>query len=63
MPAAENLIDTLPTMNKNQGGVQSLEIGLSVLDVLIDYNEPMMLKDVAQAMQMHPRGDKLFLRE
>lgn len=54
MPAAENLIDNLPTMNKNQGGVQSLEIGLSVLDVLIDYNEPMMLKDVAQAMQMHP---------
>ncbi|HSP85857.1 MAG TPA: helix-turn-helix domain-containing protein [Psychrobacter sp.] len=54
MPAAENLIDNLPTINKNQGGVQSLEIGLSVLDVLIDYNEPMMLKDVAQAMQMHP---------
>ena len=54
MPAAENLIDTLATMNKHQGGVQSLEIGLSVLDVLIDYNEPMMLKDVAQAMQMHP---------
>lgn len=54
MPAAENQIDTLPIMNKNQGGVQSLEIGLSVLDVLIDYNEPMMLKDVAQAMQMHP---------
>lgn len=54
MPAAENLIDNLPTINKNQGGVQSLEIGLSVLDVLIDYNEPMMLKDVAQVMQMHP---------
>jgi len=54
MPAAENLIDTLATMNKHQGGVQSLEIGLSVLDVLSDYNEPMMLKDVAQAMQMHP---------
>lgn len=54
MPAAENLIDTLATMNKNQGGVQSLEIGLSILDVLIDCNEPMMLKDIAQAMQMHP---------
>ena len=54
MPAAENLIDTLATMNKHQGGVQSLEIGLSVLDVLSDYNEPMMLKEVAQAMQMHP---------
>ncbi|WP_372843659.1 IclR family transcriptional regulator [Psychrobacter sp.] len=54
MPAAKNLIDTHATMNKNQGGVQSLEIGLSVLDVLIDYNEPMMLKDIAQALQMHP---------
>lgn len=42
------------TENKNQGGIQSLEIGLSVLDVLIDYHEPMMLKDIAQAMQMHP---------
>ena len=54
MPAAENLIENLPTMNKNQGGVQSLEIGLSILDVIIDCNEPMMLKDIAQAMQMHP---------
>ncbi|WP_299184995.1 IclR family transcriptional regulator [uncultured Psychrobacter sp.] len=42
------------TANKNQGGIQSLEIGLSVLDVLIDYHEPMMLKDIAEAMQMHP---------
>ncbi len=45
---------TETTANKNQGGIQSLEIGLSVLDVLIDYHEPMMLKDIAQAMQMHP---------
>ncbi len=45
---------TETTINKNQGGVQSLEIGLSVLDVLIEYHEPMMLKDIAQAMQMHP---------
>ncbi|MBH0096430.1 helix-turn-helix domain-containing protein [Psychrobacter sp. NZS113] len=54
MPAAENLIDKSATTNKNQGGVQSLEIGLSILDVLIDRNEPMMLKDIAEAMQMHP---------
>lgn len=40
--------------SKNQGGIQSLEIGLSILDVLIEHNEPMMLKDIAQAMQMHP---------
>ncbi|MGM8899269.1 MULTISPECIES: IclR family transcriptional regulator [unclassified Psychrobacter] len=45
---------TETTANKNQGGIQSLEIGLSVLDVLIDYHEPMMLKDIAEAMQMHP---------
>ncbi len=42
------------TANKNQGGVQSLEIGLSILDVLIKHYEPMMLKDIAQVMQMHP---------
>ncbi|WP_313631641.1 IclR family transcriptional regulator C-terminal domain-containing protein [Psychrobacter sp.] len=53
MPAAKDLIEN-PTSSKNQGGVQSLEIGLSVLDVLIDHNKPMMLKDIAQAMQMHP---------
>lgn len=53
MPVFENLTDN-PTSNKNQGGVQSLEIGLSVLDVLINHNEPMMLKDIAQAVQMHP---------
>ncbi len=54
MPADENLVENVTKANKNQGGVQSLEIGLSVLDVLIDHNEPMMLKDIAQAIQMHP---------
>ena len=43
MPVSENLTDHSTTTTKNQGGVQSLEIGLSVLDVLIDHNEPMML--------------------
>jgi len=58
MPASDNLVDSTLTnhsvTNKNQNGVQSLEIGLSILDVLIGHNEPMMLKDVAQVMQMHP---------
>ena len=53
MPAAKTLLDSSVT-SKNQSGVQSLEIGLSILDVLIDRNEPMMLKDIAEAMQMHP---------
>ena len=53
MPAADHLVDN-PATNKNQSGVQSLEIGLSILDVLIDHNEPMMLKDIAQVMEMHP---------
>lgn len=47
--------------SKNQGGIQSLEIGLSILDVLIEYNEPMMLKDIAQAMQMHPAKTHRYL--
>ena len=59
MPAADNFVDNNLVNNpaatsKNQSGVQSLEIGLSILDVLIDHNEPMMLKDIAQVMQMHP---------
>ena len=54
MPVSENLTDHFTIATKNQGGVQSLEIGLSVLDVLINHNEPMMLKDIAQNVQMHP---------
>ena len=61
MPAAENLIENPTATNKNQSGVQSLEIGLSILDVLIDHNEPMMLKDIAQAMQMHPAKSHRYL--
>lgn len=52
MPADENLVENVTKANKN--GVQSLEIGLSILDILIDRSSPMMLKDIAQAMQMHP---------
>lgn len=54
MPADENLVESVSKANKNQSGVQSLEIGLSILDILIDRSSPMMLKDIAQAMQMHP---------
>ena len=54
MPAAKNPVDKPMSANKSQNGVQSLEVGLSILDVLIDHNEPMMLKDIAQAIQMHP---------
>ena len=47
--------------NKLQGGVQSLEIGLSIFDVLIDHNEPMMLKDIAHVMDMHPAKAHRYL--
>lgn len=39
---------------KVQIGVQSLEIGLTVLDALIAHNAPTMLKDLATTLSMHP---------
>lgn len=39
---------------KTQGGVQSLEVGLGVLDALIAHRNPMMLKELAEALNMHP---------
>ncbi|WP_394210875.1 IclR family transcriptional regulator [Psychrobacter piscatorii] len=60
MPVAKNALDQSAN-TKNQGGIQSLEIGLSVLDVLIDRNEPMMLKDIAETMQMHPAKSHRYL--
>jgi len=39
---------------KTQGGVQSLEIGLTVLDALMHKNTPMMLKELAETLSMHP---------
>ena len=39
---------------KTQIGVQSLEVGLTVLDTLIEKNEPIMLKELAALLDMHP---------
>ncbi|MHA3114018.1 IclR family transcriptional regulator [Acinetobacter sp. ANC 4193] len=39
---------------KSQGGVQSLEVGLTVLDALVAHNAPMMLKELAETLSMHP---------
>lgn len=41
-------------LDKSQNGVKSMEVGLSILDVLIDQRAPMKLKDISLAMQMHP---------
>lgn len=60
MPADKNFLDKSVT-SKNQSGIQSLEIGLSILDVLIDRHEPMMLKDIAETMQMHPAKSHRYL--
>lgn len=60
MPADKIFLDKSVT-SKNQNGIQSLEIGLSILDALIDRNEPMMLKDIAETMQMHPAKSHRYL--
>lgn len=39
---------------KTQGGVQSLEVGLTVLNALIANRTPMMLKELAEQLSMHP---------
>lgn len=39
---------------KIQGGVQSLEVGLTVLDALTEHNAPMMLKQLSEVLAMHP---------
>ena len=39
---------------KIQGGVQSLEVGLTVLDALTAHNAPMMLKELSEVLSMHP---------
>lgn len=66
MSSTENLIENAPSTtalaaNKPQGGVQSLEIGLAILDILIDANAPMMLKEIGQAAQMHPAKTHRYL--
>lgn len=63
MPSSDNAtpLNSPAISNKNQSGIQSLEIGLSILDLLIAHNEPMMLKDIAQALQMHPAKSHRYL--
>lgn len=39
---------------KLSGGVQSLEVGLTVLNALLEHNKPIILKDLSQKLDMHP---------
>jgi DNA-binding IclR family transcriptional regulator len=39
---------------KLSGGVQSLEVGLSVLNALLEHNKPIILKDLSTKLDMHP---------
>lgn len=43
-------------MNKEKlsGGVQSLEVGLAVLNSLVEHNAPIILKDLSSKLDMHP---------
>lgn len=39
---------------KLSGGVQSLEVGLSVLNALLEHNKPIILKELSSQLDMHP---------
>ena len=39
---------------KLSGGVQSLEVGLAVLNALVEHNQPIILKDLSHKLTMHP---------
>ncbi|MCH7378784.1 MULTISPECIES: IclR family transcriptional regulator [Acinetobacter] len=39
---------------KLSGGVQSLEVGLAVLNALLEHNKPIILKDLSSKLDMHP---------
>jgi DNA-binding IclR family transcriptional regulator len=39
---------------KLSGGVQSLEVGLTVLNALLEHNKPIILKDLSHKLDMHP---------
>lgn len=41
-------------MKKKYLGVQSLEVGLSVLNALLEHNQPIILKDLSSKLEMHP---------
>lgn len=40
--------------DKVSGGVQSLEIGLAVLNALVDHQQPIILKALSHKLDMHP---------
>jgi acyl CoA:acetate/3-ketoacid CoA transferase beta subunit len=39
---------------KLSGGVQSLEVGLAVLNALLEHNKPIILKELSSKLDMHP---------
>lgn len=39
---------------KISAGVQSLEVGLAVLNALLEHNQPIILKQLSQKLAMHP---------
>ncbi|KAF1021349.1 MAG: Transcriptional repressor IclR [Acinetobacter bereziniae] len=39
---------------KLSGGVQSLEVGLAVLNALLEHNKPIILKELSSKLEMHP---------
>lgn len=47
---------------KLSGGVQSLEVGLAVLNALVEHNQPIILKDLSHKLSMHPAKVHRYLK-
>jgi DNA-binding IclR family transcriptional regulator len=50
--ATESTLDTTPDGNKERAGIQSVEVGFALLDVLAQAPGPLMLRDLASAAGM-----------
>lgn len=61
MPAKKSLPTTKLTAPKSQAGIQSVEVGFALLDVLCQASSPMMLRDLAQAAGMSPAKAHRYL--
>lgn len=54
LTAEVNRLRVFKWLKKKYLGVQSLEVGLSVLNALLEHNQPIILKDLSSKLEMHP---------
>jgi DNA-binding IclR family transcriptional regulator len=59
--AIESTLDTTPDGDKERAGIQSVEVGFALLDVLAQAPGPLMLRDLASAAGMSAAKDHRYL--